>query len=207
MKYDFHVHTSRYSPCAVSSPEAMCREALRRGLNGIALTEHDILWPWAEYQELCRGFPELAIFLGLEYAVPEGHFLVFLPDPGKGLPYVSDLAGLRAAVCRLGGVLVWAHPFRYHRTQPPWLARIHLDAMEVASTNMSPPVQAIARQTAARWHIPTLVNSDAHHTRSLGTYYNDIPLKLRHNRDLVDFVKSLGRPEPATLRPGSAPRL
>lgn len=195
MQYDLHVHTSRYSECALSSPEAMCRTAIKQGLKGIALTEHDVWWPVGEYEDLRRRFPELTIFHGVEYAVPEGHFLVFLPDSGQVLPYGLDLLDLAAQVRRHGGVLIWAHPFRYDRTPPPWLPRVRLDAMEVASTNMSRAVQSLARQVAENWQIPPLENSDAHHTASLGAYYNDLPRKLKSNLDLVDFVKAFGQRE------------
>jgi predicted metal-dependent phosphoesterase TrpH len=193
MKYDLHVHTSRYSECAVSSPEAMCRTAIQRGLAGIALTEHDMWWPAAEYEDLRRRFPELTIFQGVEYAVPEGHFLVFLPDPLDDLPYQRDLESLNAAVRRAGGVLIWAHPFRYDRTIPVWLPRLRPDAMELASSNMPSRVQSLARQVAEQWRIPALQNSDAHEARWLGSYCNDIPVKLKSNRDLVDYMKTNNR--------------
>lgn len=198
MKYDLHVHTSRYSPCAASSPEAVCRTALQRGLTGIALTEHDLWWPAAELDELRRGFPELSIFPGVEYAVPEGHFLVFLPDPRQELPFPKELASLSSAVRHHGGILIWAHPFRYDRTPAAWLARIRPDAMELASSNMSPGVQSLARKSAAQWRIPGLHNSDAHHIASLGRFYNDIPVKLKSNSELVDYVKALSQGKPTS---------
>jgi predicted metal-dependent phosphoesterase TrpH len=191
MQYDLHVHTSRYSECALSSPDAMCRTAIRQGLHGIALTEHDFWWPPIEYDQLQRRFPELTILHGVEYAVFEGHFLVFLPDPAHVLPYGLDLLGLAAQVRRHGGILIWAHPFRYERTPPDWLSQVRLDALEVASTNMNPAVQAMARKAAHHWRIPTVTNSDAHHTGSVGAYYNDFPVKCTSNRDLINVVRAL----------------
>jgi predicted metal-dependent phosphoesterase TrpH len=193
VKYDLHVHTSRYSPCAVSSPEAVCRSAIRRGLTGFALTEHDMWWPVSEYEELKRLFPELVIFHGVEYAVPEGHFLVFLPDPAQELPHLNGLPSLVAAVRRHGGVIIWAHPFRYSRTLPDWLPRLSPDAMELSSSNMSSAVQSLAREIAAKWQIPGFHNSDAHHAASLGLFYNDIRVKLTDNRALVDYIKALSQ--------------
>jgi|UniRef100_A0A7C3SI80 predicted metal-dependent phosphoesterase TrpH len=191
MKYDLHVHTSRYSSCAVSPPEAVCRTAIKKGLTGIALTEHDVWWPTSEYEELRRLFPELTIFSGAECAVPEGHFLVFLPDPDCRLPRLPDLPGLATEVHRQGGILIWAHPFRYDRIPPRWLVRVRPDALELASLNMSSAVQAMARKTAARWRIPALRNSDAHRAEDVGKYYNEIPAALKNNGDLIEYVKYL----------------
>lgn len=197
MKYDLHVHTSRYSPCAVSSPEAVCLAAIQRGLKGIALTEHEVWWPAAEYEELRRQFPQLTIFLGVEYAVPEGHFLVFLPNPGHHLPYLNDLQSLLTQVRRQDGVFIWAHPFRYDRTQPTWLPHIRPDAMEVASSNMPHAVQSLARQVAEQWRIPALQNSDAHQVRSMGRFYNEIPVSLKSNHDLVAYLKTCSQKKAA----------
>jgi predicted metal-dependent phosphoesterase TrpH len=169
----------------------MCRTAIRQGLQGIALTEHDFWWPAAEFDQLRRRFPELIILHGVEYAVFEGHFLIFLPDPHHVLPYGLDLLDLAAQVRRHGGILIWAHPFRYERSRPDWLQHIRLDALEVASTNMNQAVQAMAGDAARHWRIPTLTNSDAHHTGSVGAYYNDFPVKCTSNRDLITVIRAL----------------
>jgi hypothetical protein len=162
-------------------------------LTGFALTEHDIWWPLSEYEELKGFFPELVIFHGVEYAVSEGHFLVFLPDPAQNLPHLSGLASLATHVRRHGGVIIWAHPFRYTRTPPNWLPRLCPDAMELSSSNMSSAVQSLARELAAKWQIPGFHNSDAHHAASLGLFYNDIEVKLTDNRALVDYIKALNK--------------
>jgi predicted metal-dependent phosphoesterase TrpH len=190
MKYDLHVHTSRYSLCAASSPEAVCRTAIQRGLKGIALTEHEVWWPAAEYEALRRQFPQLTIFHGVEYAIPEGHFLVFLPNPRHYLPYLNDLQSLFTAVRPLGGILIWAHPFRYDRSEPSWLHHMPPDAMEVASSNMSHAVQSLARQVAEQRRITALQNSDAHQVRSVGRYYNEIPVSLKSNQALVKYLRT-----------------
>ncbi len=192
MKYDFHVHTSRYSPCAVSPPEEMCRRAVRQGLQGIALTEHDLWWSRRELQELQSQFPQLTLFRGVEYALPEGHFLVFLPDSELAhLDLGHDLLRLLDQVHGLGGIVIWAHPFRYDLSLPVWLEYASLDGMEVASNNMGREIQRMAREVARRWRLTILTNSDAHHPDELGKYYNDIPQVLEHTDDLVDYLKFL----------------
>lgn len=191
MKYDLHVHTSRYSACAVSSPEAMCQAALNRGLQGIALTEHDCWWPLAEVKQLRRQFPLLTILRGVEYSLPEGHFLVFLADPEPAdFPTADDLFELLAQVHRRQGLVIWAHPFRYDKSLPAWLSAARLDGMEVASNNMNGSAQALARKVAREQHLPMFHNSDAHHADGLGAYYNDLPVRLKNTRDLVSYFRA-----------------
>ena len=45
MKVDLHIHSS-CSPDAINSPRAICRAAVRKGLDGIALTDHDTAAGW-----------------------------------------------------------------------------------------------------------------------------------------------------------------
>ena len=99
MLYDFHIHTREYSDCSISSAEEMCLKAVEAGLSGIALTEHDVWWPLTDIQELQHRFPQLTIMRGIEYSCPEGHFLVFLPDPGNGKPFWLALCARSNPAC------------------------------------------------------------------------------------------------------------
>ena len=42
MKYDLHAH-SKYSPDSVLEPERIVKTAIKRGLSGIAVTDHDTI--------------------------------------------------------------------------------------------------------------------------------------------------------------------
>ena len=42
MKYDLHVH-SRYSYDGILSPEEIVKIAIKKGLNGIAITDHNTI--------------------------------------------------------------------------------------------------------------------------------------------------------------------
>ena len=189
MHYDFHVHTSRYSPCALDSPETICKRALEAGLAGIAITEHDLWWPSEELQSLADRFPELVIFRGAEYACPEGHFLVFLPngeDGGKDLNARSVL-NLIAGVHERGGMLIWAHPLRFGESLG-WLKKAKLDGIEVASSNINARLGNIARKLAAHRDLGMFRNSDTHRANTLGKYYNEIPLQLRNTAEMIRYL-------------------
>ena len=190
MLYDFHIHTREYSDCSISSAEEICLKAIEAGLTGIALTEHDIWWPLADIQELRYRFPELTIFQGIEYSCPEGHFLVFLPEPGNGnLPGWRSVVELIPLVHNLGGIVIWAHPFRFNKTRPSWLKHVRPDGMEVASSNMHAQAEIRARGVAAEIGIATFCNSDAHHASLLGNYGNELAFSLTSVEDFITFVR------------------
>jgi predicted metal-dependent phosphoesterase TrpH len=196
MLYDFHIHTREYSACSVSSAEEMCLHAVEAGLAGIALTEHDTWWPLADIQKLQRGFPELTIMRGIEYTCPEGHFLVFLSNPESGkLPGWCSVSDLIPLVHDHGGIVIWAHPFRFNKTWPNWLEHTPPDGMEVASSNMHRRAETMAAGVAADRGIIRFRNSDAHHLSMLGGYGNELDCSLTSVEDFITYVRKHARRE------------
>ena len=190
MLYDFHIHTHEYSDCSISLAEEMCQRAVERGLAGIALTEHDVWWPLSEIQKLQHRFPELTIMRGMEHSGPEGHFLVFLPNPENGeIPGWCSVLDLIPLVHNYGGIVIWAHPFRFSSKRPSWLIRVQPDGMEVASSNMHTQSETMARKVAAETGITTFCNSDAHNASLLGNYGNELDFALTSVEDFIAYVR------------------
>jgi predicted metal-dependent phosphoesterase TrpH len=195
MLYDFHVHTREYSDCSISSAEEICQRAIDLGLAGIALTEHDLHWPLSEFQKLQQRYPVLTIFRGMEYSCPEGHFLVFLPNPENGdIPGWCSVIDLIPLVHKYGGIVIWAHPFRFSSKRPKWLNSVQPDGMEIASSNMHRQAEARARKVAANRGILTFRNSDAHDAFIVGRYGNELDIHLACVEDFIAYVRTR-RPE------------
>ena len=195
MLYDFHIHTREYSDCSISSAEEMCQRAFEAGLEGIALTEHDLHWPLAEIQKLQQRFPGLTIFRGMEHSCPEGHFLIFLPNPENGdIPGWCSVLDLIPLVHNYGGIVIWAHPFRFSSKRPSWLKHAQPDGMEIASSNMHRQAEAMAKKIAAQRGILTFRNSDAHDAFIVGRYGNELDIKLTCVEDFITHVRKR-RPE------------
>ncbi|MHC1745139.1 MAG: PHP-associated domain-containing protein [Syntrophobacteraceae bacterium] len=192
MKYDFHVHTSRYSPCSMETPEALCIAALERGLRGIALTEHECWWPEHELELLRLRFPELVLFRGSEYTCNEGHFLVFVPEDLEDLPpYHTEVLQLIDAVHQRSGVVIWAHPFRFGEPWSEWVEQADLDGVEISSSNMDGRTGRLARRVAEERGFRVFQNSDTHSLETIGRYYNEFPVDFRSTSELI---QSLRRP-------------
>ena len=193
MLYDFHIHTREYSDCSISLAEEMCQRAVEEGLAGIALTEHDVWWSLSEIQKLQHRFPELIIIRGMEHSCPEGHFLVFLPNPENGdIPGWCSVLDLIPLVHNYGGIVIWAHPFRYSSKRPNWLKHVQPDGMEVASSNMHTQAETMAVRVAAETGITTFCNSDAHHASLLGNYGNELNFSLTSVEDFITYVREQG---------------
>lgn len=189
-RYDLHVHTAERSACALSPAEEMCRAALERGLSGIALTDHDVWWPAGEILALRAKFPSLAVLAGAEVALDEGHFLVFVPDRRIELPFPGDLLELTGEVHGAGGIVIWAHPFRYDPAMPLWLSRVSLDGIEVASGNMDDRNSERAAALAREQGLHPFRNSDAHHADRLGPFRNGLRHPVADEECLIRAVRN-----------------
>ncbi len=196
MLYDFHIHTREYSDCSISSAEEMCQRAVEKGLAGIALTEHDFWRPPSEIQELQQRFPELTIIQGMEHSCPEGHFLVFLPNPENGdIPGWCSVLDLIPLVHNYGGIVIWAHPFRFSSKRPSWLRHAQPDGLEIASSSMHRQAEAMAKRIAVQRNVLTFRNSDAHDAFIVGSYGNELDIQLTCVEDFITYVRKRRPPE------------
>ena len=89
----------------------------------------------------------------------------------------------------LGGIVIWAHPFRFNRTWPDWLDSVSLDGMEITSSNMSLQAETLARRVAAVKGIMTFRNSDAHRADFLGKFGNEMDVSLNSVEDFIAYVR------------------
>src|SRR5689334_12978294 len=76
MKVELHLHTMRYSVCAVTPPSQLLAWAVELGYGCVHITEHDTVWSDAELEAIRREFPQLKIMPGVELSLPEGHLVV-----------------------------------------------------------------------------------------------------------------------------------
>lgn len=108
MLIDMHVHTT-VSLCSRLTLDDILTHSRRRGLDGVCITDHGSMAAARILQE-GRQPDGLYVFFGLEYATPEGDFLVL--GPFEGLPRQLGAHRLLDRVAEAGGVAIAAHPFR-----------------------------------------------------------------------------------------------
>ena len=197
MRIDLHIHTSPLSACSYIDPHALVRKARRLGLDGICLTEHQVVWHPEEVDDLAR-VGGIRIFRGNEYTTNQGDVLVFgFYEDIKELLLIQEL---REAVKKVGGYMIAAHPFRGFKTFG--IGRLHMtvdqackrkmfefvDAIEVHNGKLSTDENDMARNVAAELGLPGTAGSDAHRLDEIGTavtvFENDI-------RDEIQLVAAL----------------
>ena len=187
MRIDLHIHTSPLSACSYIDPHELVREARRLNLDGICLTEHQVVWDLDKVDKLA-GNEGLKIFRGNEFTTNQGDILVF--GFYKDIKELLMIQELREEVKAAGGFMIAAHPFRGFKTFG--IGRLNMtveqagkrrmfefvDAIEVHNGKLSADENDLARKVAAKLGLPGTAGSDAHRLDELGTavtiFENDI---------------------------------
>ncbi|VVM07234.1 hypothetical protein MAMC_01523 [Methylacidimicrobium cyclopophantes] len=177
LRADLHCH-SYFSADGVSPPEELIRAARRKGLNVLALTDHNSCAgiEYLESKGLLRadGAPVdgFLVIPAQEISTREGHLLAL----GLRLP---DLHGISAAeavslIRSQGGLSIAPHPFDYFRAgiRSRTLDTLPIDAIEVF--NAAATLRRSNRQAlryAKERGLPMVAASDAHEADAIGTAY------------------------------------
>jgi predicted metal-dependent phosphoesterase TrpH len=174
MKVDMHIHTV-YSGDSTCKPSGIVEEAKKKGLDGIAVTDHNTTRAWKEV--LAEGRKKgVAVILGEEIEVTRGGRVV-----GEVLGYFltkeikkGDVYTILGEIKRQRGLAALPHPFCFYRG-------LRMNAEELAGK-----VQAVevfnsamyfnyhnrkALNFARKYDIAEIGGSDAHTESEVGSGY------------------------------------
>ncbi|NHN42793.1 PHP domain-containing protein [Halorubellus sp. JP-L1] len=187
---DLHTHSrffhrdpafaAGFDPHSVRATLAIAR---RRGLDGVAVTNHDFFRPETLVSDACIP--------GIEISTTEGHLLVVGPnppdrtDPGVLSPHEAvELAHDH------GCVAIVAHPFRNSRLRE---SDADFDAIEINGKH--PEYRRRIERIASDRDIPVVGGSDAHLPFEVGRLSTRLDVDELTPEAVVDAVRD-GRVEP-----------
>lgn len=198
-RIDLHVHTGRYSQCAeMLDPYLIEDFALRSGVSGVVLTEHDMQWQDEEIELLRASLPRIAIFRGIEVSADGCHLLVIGMDDTGGLMRGANLKEIVRQTAVDEAAVILAHPFR---DADPGALPLHLvDAVEIASTSFTQNESKRARQLAMELRKPAVAASDAHALTRVGWAWTEFPRMPADEAELARLIRD-GAGRPIVLRP------
>jgi len=175
LKADLHIH-SIYSPDAINKPETILSVAADRGIDIIAITDHDTTAAWKPLAAIQHKYPVQVVF-GQEIKVYHENRIVgeilglFLKQPVTGHTTKTIIAEITAQ----DGLVSIAHPFseRRHEFQAyteidSWI-NIAVEARNGRTYNLRD--NEMAENLAARLHTPITAGSDAHTPFEIGNVY------------------------------------
>ncbi len=187
LKIDLHVHTC-YSDDATSSLEEIIFYAKKKGLNGIAITDHDTLKGARKALKLDNK-REFMIIPGIEVTTLQGHVLglnitTFIP---QNLSLVETVEKIHEAA----GIAIAAHPIVFIKShiKPRIASASNLDGVEVINSSAFPFFLStrLSQALAERLKLPQTAGSDAHHASEIGTAYT----MVKADSDIDEIIEAI----------------
>lgn len=187
VRLDLHIHTV-YSFDGCIDPSGLRKACRRRGLDGVAVTDHDSVRGGLAF---AAELPELLIVPGSEIRSAEGEVIgLFLEEdvpPGLSAPETM------ARIHEQGGVVVIPHPFDYVKLKRMNARRLRelageIDALEVLNGKPRyPGANVRAARFAESLGLPATAGSDAHVPDHVGLVY----VEMGEFDDREGFLASL----------------
>lgn len=174
MKVDFHIHTN-YSFDSLSEPKQVVLEAEKKGLDAIAITDHDEIRGALEAKRHVKKLGlKLQVVVGEEVATDEGDLLVYFV---KKRIEPAGLAEVLAQAKKQNAVCVAAHPYDFARSGidlEKLKSRIleRIDGVEVFNARVPfDSVNQKALEFCTKSKKAQFAGSDAHHVSEIGSAY------------------------------------
>ncbi len=198
---DMHVHTIKGASDSNLQPEELAEEALRLGLTGVHLSEHDRLWDASELERYRRKY-RLFVANGMEVSTDLGHILTLGLD--CYVPGIRRAEELRRVVQEAGGYMIVAHPFRHlfdpahfrrmggepFNLTPEQAARLPVfevvDAVEALNGCNTLQENLFALRVAQVLGKPVTGGSDAHSNQGIGIYVTVFERELESERQMLE---------------------
>lgn len=144
---DLHTH-SHFSLDAKYSPEEMARGAAERGIDAIAICDHNA---WDIFAAMPENSPAL-ILPAVEYSTTSGHIVGLFMESPPTLTYAKghyyDPSKVVEAIHQKGGLAIAAHPFPREEEREMGMHRIALcDGVEVFNARAMATWEESLRET------------------------------------------------------------
>lgn len=194
-RFDMHNHSCFSHDCN-TRPEDLVASAKEKGLNGIAITDHDNS-KCVEYflnkgymTEDGQSINDFLIIPGQEISTSSGHLLTY----GAKLPNLRGISPERAIrlVRAQKGLCFPAHPYDRFRSGicESIMNNLDIDGIEgfnAAATFRKYNDQAISY--AKQKNIPAIAGSDSHDSDTVGTAYTELKLESLNLTHVLSALK------------------
>ncbi len=180
MRYDLHTHTM-YSGCSNLSPKRLLKAAYKKGLDGIAVTDHNSIRGALEAKKL-NTKPGFEVVIGEEIKTDKGEVIgLYLKKAIKSRKFHE----VRKEIKKQGGLIIIPHPYdigviRFRIKLKIEDIRKNIDALETLNARCFFKFLNLKSQIkAAELNIAQTGGSDAHFASEVGKAYTEFKGRLR----------------------------
>ncbi len=159
---DLHVH-SRYSEDSFLDPRAIIKVALARGINCLAITDHNTIKGGMELLREARDLKDFIAIPGIEVQTDVGDVILLFVSEEVRARKLDELLDYAKSV---GAITVLAHPYRKHLMVEELAKRVQ--AIEVLNARSNKSANLRARGLALRLGKAICAGSDAHVAFEIG---------------------------------------
>ncbi len=201
LKIDLHVH-SYYSYDSLITPQELVSHARMRGLDGVAITDHDRL---DGALKIAKEINFLVI-PGIEISSRNGHVLAL--NVQEPIPKRLEVNETVERIHRAGGLAIACHPTTFFKGSLGKRVDSKFDAVEVINASAIPFHYSVrhARAMALRLGLAQVAGTDAHYAPEIGLAYTLIDADPNPEAILKSINKKLckpfGNPIPWKMRLG-----
>lgn len=161
MNFDFHVH-SAYSRDSALDIKKIIKVAEKRGLSGVALTDHETIIGALKAKSIARD--NFVVIIGSEIKTDKGEIIgLFLNEEIKS----REFTGVCDEIKDQGGIIVLPHPYRNNKLNPKELVH-NVDIVEILNGRTSKELNYRAQILAKEFDLPFIAGSDAHTSLEIG---------------------------------------
>lgn len=171
VKIDFHVHTCYSSDCSTSLREVIAYSR-KRGLDGVAITDHDTIEGALKLLE--NNDKKIIIIPGIEVSTNAGHILGI--NIKRSIPPGLSVEETVRMIHEAGGIAIAAHPSAIYKSGIGMKEEITsqgIDAIESINSSVFPfyLMNYLSRRLASRTRLPQTGGSDSHLPETVGLAY------------------------------------
>lgn len=176
INFDFHIH-SFYSADSLSSPENITKLAKKKGLNAIAITDHNTIQGGLKAKSIDTD--GLNVVIGAEINTDFGDLIgIFLNSE-----IISrDFGGVVDEIRDQDGLVVLPHPYRRKRFPGKELLK-YVDIFEGLNARTSKKLNLKSEELAINLKKPMICGSDAHFLFELGDVRNIVENMLVYDEE------------------------
>ncbi|MCK9478339.1 MAG: PHP domain-containing protein [Firmicutes bacterium] len=191
MLIDLHSHTNEYSACSAMSPEGLLTSAIEKGLDGVAITEHNFMRNHDDMETLRRKFPQIKIFNAIEVSIKEDEHVLVYGVTNPNLFYSGmSVKELGNVANQEGGIMVLAHPFRYKDTVSEKVIESDIEGLEFASANVKGYMLKGFDFLLKNKRLIKVAGSDAHSLDTVGLFATRFKNKINNEKELAKAIRS-----------------